>query len=701
MASVPVSGGRASVPTGTEATPFATAAVGSTGKGGRRVVALLLGALTVVEVVLAVALWSAAGRSFAYLLAGHEVNASVAAISFGAIGAAAMYLSPDNRLGWLLLLISQLLGLAALTDAYATPSLGLPGADPARWVSEWVWVPAFVALLSLTTPLFPDGRAASRRWSLLVTAGLIVTVTTILVAPFVRVITSSTPIPAPSRWQAPLAWVAFGCLAGALLVGTVGAIGLAVRAARTTGADRRQIIWFFTGFAVLVLTTALPLGHVVQLLGTAFFPVAVGIAMLRYGLFDADRLLNRTLLYATLSLLVAAVVAASIALSIAWAGGSGLGAVVAGVVVTIGLVPVRDVVQRGVDRLLYGQRRDPYAAMTGLAGKLSTAVAPSDMLTVIVETVTHALRLPYAAVTVGDDPIPAAVAGRPPARVADLALRHVGQPVGVLSVGLRDGARALDPTDEHLLVDVARQAGAVAHTVRLTRNIQLAYDRLATARDEERHRIRRDMHDELGPLLAGVVLGLGAARRAADGRLPEQAELLARLQAQVREGLDDVKRLIADLRPTALDELGLVAALERHAYLLSTDDESGVRVQVRTSGSLPALPSDVEVAAYRICLEALANAVRHGRATSARVCLELRDGDLHLRIEDDGIGLPEPMSSHGLGLSSMAARARDVGGSCTVTRRPSGGTIVDARLPLPAPHLPDQGIRASTGPEAT
>jgi signal transduction histidine kinase len=701
MASVPVSGGGASVPAGAEAPPIATAATGSTRNGKRRVVALGVGALAVVEVALAVALWSAGGRSFAYLLAGHEVNASVVAVSFGVIGAAAMYLSPGNRLGWLLLLISQLVGLAVLTDAYATPSLGLPGADPARWVSEWFWVPAFAALLSLMTPLFPDGRPASPRSSLLAKAGLIITGTTILVAPVLLEIAPSTPIPAPPSWQAPLAWATLALLAGALFVGTIGAVGLAVRAARTTGAERRQIIWFFTGFIVLVLTTVLPLGLVVQLIGTAFFPVAVGIAMLRYGLFDADRLLNRALLYATLSLLVAAVVAACIALSIAWAGGSGLGAVVAGVVVTIGLVPARDVVQRGIDRLLYGQRRDPYAAMTGLAGRLSSAVAPSDMLTVIVETVTDALRLPYAGVIVGDDPIPAAVAGRPPARVADLALRHAGERVGVLSVGLRDGAPALDPTDDRLLADVARQAGAVAHTVRLTRNVQLAYDRLATARDEERHRIRRDMHDELGPLLAGVVLGLGAARRAADGRLPEQAELLARLQAQVSEGLDDVKRLIADLRPTALDELGLVAALERHASLLSTDDGSGLQVQVITAGSLPALPSDVEVAAYRICLEALANAVRHGRATSARVCLELRDVDLHLRIEDDGIGLPDQMSSQGLGLASMAARARDVGGSCTVNRRPSEGTIVDARLPLPAPLLPDQESRASTGPETT
>ncbi len=654
--------------------------------------ALALGALAVLQVAVAFALWSAAGQSFAYLLAGHEVNAAVVAVTFGVIGAVAIHLRPDNRLGWLLQVIGQLEGLSVLLDAYATPALGLPGAEMSRWLSEWIWIPGLGAMVGLLTPLFPDGQPPSPRWSLLAKAGLAFTVVVTLVAPFVSQIAPSTPVPAPPGWQGPLEVVAGGCLVGAVLVGTCGAIGLAVRAARTTGPERRRILWFFTGFVVLLLSTMLPLGSIVQLVGTAFFPVAIGIAMVRYGLFDADRLLSRMLLYITLSLLVAAVFAAFIALSVTWAGSSGLGAVVGAVVVTIGLAPVRDLVQRGVDRLLYGQRRDPYAAMTGLARRLSTALAPTDMLSVIVETVTQALRLPYAAVIVGEEPLPAAVAGDTTARTTDLALWHAGERTGVLRVGLRDGAPALDPTDERLLADVAWQAGAVTHTVRLARDVQLAYDRLSTARDEERHRIRRDMHDQLGPLLAGVVLGLGAARRTADRRLPEQAELLARLQGQVQAGLDDVKRLIADLRPTALDELGLVAALERHASVLSTTDNGGARVQLDASTPLPALPSPVEVAAYRICLEALANALRHGQASCVQVRLELRDEALRLWIEDDGIGLPDHVRSGGLGLASMAARARDVGGSCTLRRRAAGGTVVHACLPLP-PGLGHHAVR--------
>jgi signal transduction histidine kinase len=164
----------------------------------------------------------------------------------------------------------------------------------------------------------------------------------------------------------------------------------------------------------------------------------------------------------------------------------------------------------------------------------------------------------------------------------------------------------------------------------------------------------------------------------------------------VQAGLDDVKRLIADLRPTALEELGLIAALERHASVLSADDERGVRVEVDATRPLPTLPSEVEVAAYRICLEALANAVRHGRATRVDVYLTCEDGHLGVRIEDDGIGLPDQIGTHGLGLASMAARASDVRGSCTVGRRSSGGTVVNARLPL-TPIAGDQGLREDQG----
>jgi two-component system NarL family sensor kinase len=681
MALVPVIGGTAPASPGAGAAAVTAPAP----RQGRRVASLLLGAVPVVEVALAVGLWSAAGYSFAYLLAGHQVQGAVVALAFATVGAVAIGQRPRHRLGWLFLLIGHLEALAVLTDAYSAPSLGLPGAGTAQWLTEWLWIPGWIACLGLLIPLFPDGRPRSPLWSLLAKAGLTLTLLGSVLTLLLPDAVPHTPVPAPVHWQGALGLVVGACLAGVLLCWVVGTVGLAVRAARTTESERRRILWFFTGFTVFVVTTVVPLGGIVQLIGTVVFPVAIGIAMLRYGLFDADRLLSRTLLYAGLSLLVAAAFAICVAISLALAGNSGFGVALAAVVVTVGLSPARDRVQRGVDRLLYGERRDPYAAMTGLGSKLSAALDPPEMLGVVVGTVTEALRLPYAAISVGDDPVPAAFAGRSCQRAKDLPLQHAGEAVGVLTVGLRDGALALDASDERLLADVARQAGAVAHAVRLSRDVQLAHERLLTARDEERNRIRRDMHDQLGPLLAGVALGLGAARRDADHGLPGQAEVLGRLQSQLQAGLDDVKRLIADLRPSDLDELGLVAALDRHARVLSAGDAVEFDVQVVPAGPIPALPSEVEVAAYRICLEALTNAVRHGRASRARVGLELQEASLLVVVEDDGIGLPEHGRRAGVGLASMTARAQDLGGSCTIGPRPSGGTVVTAALPLGGP----------------
>jgi signal transduction histidine kinase len=570
------------------------------------------------------------------------------------------------------------------------PARAGPGAATALWLGQWVWIPGWTAATALVIPLFPDGRPASRGWAWLACVGAVfAVVATVVTLPLVDVV-PATPVPAPDAARPVLLGLALGCWAGTTVCALVGAAALVVRGVRRVGAARCRVLWFFVGFATLVLTGTLPVGTGVQLAGTALFPVTVGIAMLRYGLFDADRLLSRTLLYGTLTLLVGGLVTGCLAASLAWAGEAGPGAVAASVAVVVALAQVRDAVQRAVDRLLYGQRRDPYGALTSLSRRLSGALAPTEMLTVVVDTVTTALRLPYAAVTVQGDPLPAVSAGRRPEQVLNLPLIHAGEHVGVLCVGYADGGPTLDGTDERLLADVARQAGSVAHAVHLTRRVQIANDRSATARDTERHRIRRDLHDHLGPSLAGVALGLGAVRRAVAERLPDQQEPLALLQAHVQAALDDVKRLIADLRPTLLDELGLAEALRRHAGLLSADDAAGPRVLVTVDGLIPVLPSDVEVAAYRICLEALTNATRHADPRQVHLRLGLDGEALVLRVEDDGVGLPSAPATIGLGLASMTARALDLGGTCTIGNGVGNGlgsgAVVEARLPLRRPQ---------------
>jgi hypothetical protein len=653
------------------------------------VIATILGIGAIVEVILWAVLSGSAGRSLHELVTEQEVNAAIVAVSFGVVATVVLRRLPRHALGWLFATIAQLEGLSLLGVAYGHRTPALPAAGLAAWLGATLWWPGAVAGAALLTPLFPDGRPASRRWWSLVWAGG----TCVVVATGSVVLTDAliadNPLAAPQRWREPLLTLALTASIGALLCGAVGAVLLAVRMRRTTGSERRRIAWFFAAFTVVALATALPVGVLPELLATAFLPVAMGVAMLRHGLFDTDRLLSRTLVYTVLSLLIAGVFGLGIGLASSALGGTAAGAVTAAVVVALGLSPARDLVQRGVDRLLYGQRRDPYAALTDLGRRLSTTVGAEESLPIVVQTVTKALRLPYAAVVLGDDPVPAARHGNPTELTVDLPLRHAGEPVGLLTVGIPEGHRHLDPADERLLLNFAQQAGPAAHAVRLTRDLRLSHDRLAATRDEERHRIRRDLHDQLGPTLAGVALGLGAAKRAVADHASDAAldtvALLEHLQLEVRGGLDDVKRLIADLRPTELEQHGLLAALRQHAAAVSARCGGALAVAVEPSGPIPALRSRVEVAAYRIAREAVTNAARHSNATECRIHLNVHGNILDLSVRDNGDGLPSQPYHLGLGLRSMTERAAELGGRCTIGPACPHGTLVEATLPLGNP----------------
>jgi signal transduction histidine kinase len=448
---------------------------------------------------------------------------------------------------------------------------------------------------------------------------------------------------------------------------------------RGSPARRRRLGWFFVAFFVGIISQLFDsVSPVIPLVGWALFPVGLGVAMLRYGLFDGDRLLSRTLVSIVLAVAIAGVFGFSVGLGSNWLGGEGTGAVAAAVVIALGLAPARELVQRGVDRLLYGQRRDPYAALTRLGRQLSTTIAHDDVLPAVVRAVTGALRLPYAAIILHGDREPAAVRGARPAVTVDLPLLHAGTRVGTLSVGPPRGRARLDPEDEQLLDSFVHQIGPAAYGVRLTHDLRRSRDSLARARDEERHRIRRDLHDGLGPTLAGIALGLGAARRAAT--TAADRDLLGSLEAEVKASLDDVKRLVADLHPTALEQVGLIAALHGYADTVTVRSDGGLHVAVDTPDRLE-LPPEVEVAAYRIALEAITNVARHARASRCTVSMRMARDDLLITVRDNGVGISPPRTP-GIGLPSITERARELGGSATVDNGHTGGTVVQAHLPL-------------------
>jgi signal transduction histidine kinase len=358
-------------------------------------------------------------------------------------------------------------------------------------------------------------------------------------------------------------------------------------------------------------------------------------------------------------------------------------------VVAVLFAPLRDRLQRVVNRLLYGERDDPYAALSRLGQRLEAALTPEAVLPTVVRTVKEALRLPYAAVEIrrnGSFEV-AAETGGPVGDTASLPLLYGGEPVGRLVLGRRPGEADFTPADRRLLEDLARQVGVAVHATRLTEealrlsaDLQKSRERLVSAREEERRRLRRDLHDGLGPQLASLTMKAEAARDLLESAPDRSSALLEEITTQAQEAVTDVRRLVYGLRPPALDDLGLLGALQAQA---THTEHNGLRVTVEVPEELPSLPAAVEVAVYRIAQEALTNAARHAAAQSCtvRIVPDKRANVLRLEVTDDGRGILEDRSA-GVGLASMRERAEELGGTCEIEALSSGGTSVRAILPL-------------------
>lgn len=463
---------------------------------------------------------------------------------------------------------------------------------------------------------------------------------------------------------------------------------------RTDPVERQQMRWgafaaVVAGAAGLVLyllppLVALPAVHP-NLIGVivSVFPLSIAVAVMRHNLFDIDRLLGHTLVYGVLSAGVLAVYVA-----VVFGLGRTLGAatdpwwaLLATAVVAVGFQPLRVRWQRVVDRRLFGERSEPLRLLARLGTQLEATAEPGELLPNLVATVSEALRLPYVAVTLEEDgrETLAAEYGRRVPTDLTLPLVDAGTVVGHLRIAPRDPGAPLPPADRELLATIARQAGVALRQERLTRDLRRSRAQLVALREEERRRLRRDLHDGLGPTLGAMALKLDAAGNLLHAA-PDRAEaLLQELRAQLHDAVADVRRVVHGLRPPALDELGLLEALRAHAHQL---DLHGPRVAVEAPESLPPLPAAVEVAAYRIVQEALTNVVRHAHADRCRVVLTADAGLLEVVIEDDGGGIAAG-APRGVGLTSMRERASELGGQIEVAARPGGGTRVRARLPLP------------------
>jgi signal transduction histidine kinase len=591
----------------------------------------------------------------------------------------------DNRLALFasLFLVTFGLSFAAdpriLSDVY--PAWRLPGA-----------VVAFIGAntLFLFFCVFPDGHFVPR-WLKWLAIASIAQQAPIYFFP---------DLPLNSdHWPAPLALMVYLALFGALVAAQV------YRYRRVSSQlQRQQTKWLIFSFA-LAIAILLTLGFldrvftysglVAELVSnTAIFisfaliPISICVAILRCRLWDIDILINRTLIFGTLTACVVGIyvlVIGSLSLLFQTSGNLPISLVATGLVAVL-FQPLRGRLQRGINRLLYGERDEPYAVLASLGQRLESALDPEAILPTIVETVRDALKLPYAAIIVDQERSASFVAasGSPVANPLSLPLLYQGEALGQLVLGPRGAGEMFNTADRNLIAVLARQAGVAAHAVRLTAALQRSREQLVLAREEERRRLRNDLHDGIGPQLAGLTMKIQTARlRLAHDPLADT--LLSELVARTQDTVADIRRVVYDLRPPSLDELGLLSALRESAAQYQADGNAGVQIHVDAPKQLEPLPAAVEVAIFRIAQEAMTNVVRHAKAQTCwlRLSIDAPARVLCLDVQDDGEGIA-PERHLGVGLRSMRERAAELGGTLTVEPAAVGGTLVRARLPLPA-----------------
>jgi signal transduction histidine kinase len=604
---------------------------------------------------------------------------------------------PGNVVGLLLVCAGLAQSVTALGREYAVLGLATrPGSAPAPVVAlsvaEPMWLLSAAAVL-LVVLLFPTGRPLTPRWrwalvGVYLLAATLVT-TTVLTPGRLR-LRGGIVVTNPLGTDSPLvgvAWTVGSALV--LLVAVAACVGVVLRFRRARGDERLQMKWFVAAGVATVAESAAELvlpdevSRVLSPLAVGLFSAAIAVAVLRYRLYDIDRVINRTLVYAALTgCLVGGY------LFVVTILGSELGrrvpigvSMFAAALVAVALVPLRDRLQAGVNRLMYGERADPYGVLARLTGRLGGSATPQETLPLLCRTVGEELRLPYVAVVTGDlgDERVLASYGEPVAGAVSFPMTYQADRIGSLVVAPRAGDELRHSVDRRLLADVATHAGVAVYAARVTDDLRLSRQQVIEAREEERRRLRRDLHDGLGPTLAAMRMGADTAQALLRRDLDAAEVTLAAVRTDAAAAVADVRRLVYGLRPPALDELGLVPALREQAARF---EGSGCTIRVEAPEPLPELTAAVEVATYRIVTEALTNVVRHSQARSCVVTLAV-NGMLEVSVCDDGTGIADPVTS-GVGLASMRERVGELGGRWRVERLDPHGTRVAVAMPTGA-----------------
>jgi two-component system, NarL family, sensor kinase len=580
---------------------------------------------------------------------------------------------PENPIGWLFLIW----GIAPLLTAAVTPLVIYgPGHEwpgfPMRllvtiFLFSWSW--GVFCCLPLILQLFPTGKPLSRHWAVLcwLTLGN---------AALGNMFVGPTPEYGASSFLVAPWWAvteSIGSVVTSLIL-FASVASLIVRFIRGSETVRQQVLWLLVAVILVIVINVpiwftIPTGrNLLLLLSFPLIPAAATVAVLRPRLYDVRIVLSRVVVYTVLTAGVIVIYVGLVAVLDQVLRGAGA-PLLAALAIALAFNPVRVRLQRLVDNAVYGTRRDPVAAVSAVGQRLA-----GDDLGGVADALRESLRLSYVAVERVDGS--SVESGEPTAASQNWPLTYDDKQVGKLVAGPRHGERQLSRSDQKVIDLVAAPLAIVLHAQALTEDLKISRERVIDAAEEERTRLRRELHDSLGPLLTGAAFKADGIALAAQSR-PERAESLAiELADQLRQSVEGVRQLAYGLRPAALDELGLVGALREEGSRYGP-----LKVVIQAPETMPALPSSVEVAAYRIAAEALTNVVRHSDAKLASVQLAADDGALEMVITDDGRSTG-PWSP-GLGLASIKTRASEVGGSCEAGPTAEGGRVA-AVLPLRA-----------------
>jgi signal transduction histidine kinase len=452
------------------------------------------------------------------------------------------------------------------------------------------------------------------------------------------------------------------------------------RLERADADDRRSLTWMSLAvtLAALVVFVVVFLqlggaGAVVGALTAGLIGPALFIGVRRPEVVDVRGLVVRVVVFAAAAVgYVAVFMSVESAVEILGGDAPPVGTLaVIGALAAATFHPLQVVLRGIVDELLFGTRPDPLGAATQVVGYIGDDPAAA------LDAIREALVLPYAALRL--DGTTVAASGMEVTHTRTLPLGLGADRIGDLVVGLRPGDLTLSAGDEHVLRLVVPLLTQTLRARALAGEVQESRGQAIAAIEEERRRLRRDLHDGLGPRLSGIAFTTDAARNLVRHD-PESAEQLLRtLRQETVTAIEEIRGLVYGMRPPALDELGLLGSLRQYTSTLVNPAGTPLRVDLDADG-IADLPAAVEVASYRIVVEALTNAARHSGTVDASVCLALRDGILQVDITDAGAA-DTPWRS-GVGLASMRERAAELGGSLTAESTPDGGRV-HAILPLP------------------